>query len=93
LRFKPETSDETRATVIAGLRGLPSHIPTVRRLTVGENAGVTPEAFDVVLIGEFDDVDGYVAYRDHPFHVEFRRTQTTPNVAERASIQYELDDA
>jgi hypothetical protein len=93
LRFKPESSAETRATVVAGLRGLPSHVPTIRGWTVGENAGVNPDTFDVVLVGEFDDVEGYVAYRDHPFHVEFIRTHTKPNTADRASIQFELDDA
>jgi len=45
--------------------------------------------YDYVVVGEFDDVDSYLTYRDHPDHQAFIAELITGYVAERAAVQFE----
>ena len=42
------------------------------------------------IAADFDDVDGYLGYRDHPEHRAIVAQYTTPIVARRFAVQYEL---
>ena len=42
------------------------------------------------MVADFDDVGGYLVYRDHPVHREIIGKYVTPIVADRAAVQYEL---
>ena len=50
---------------------------------------MNPGNYDYVVVGEFDDVDGYLTYRDHPDHQAFIAELITSHVAERAAVQFE----
>jgi hypothetical protein len=50
---------------------------------------VIPGNFDFAVAADFDDVDGYLAYRDHPEHRAIVTEFIQPIVAERAAVQYE----
>ena len=82
----PEHVDATEAA----LAGLPAKVPSIRSYRFGRNLGINPSTFDYVVIAEFDDVDGYLAYRDHPDHKAFIATYTADFVTERAAIQIEI---
>ena len=41
------------------------------------------------MAADFDDVDGYLAYRDHPEHRAIVTEFIQPIVTERAAVQYE----
>ena len=77
------------AKIRAGLDSMPANVPTIRRYHHGSDAGVNPGNYDYVVVGEFDDADGYRAYRDHPHHTAFIAELVTGNVAERAAVQFE----
>ncbi len=64
-------------------------IPTLKSLEVGINAkGAPQENCELVLVCDFEDLDGLEAYRVHPVHVAFGK-YITPLRESRACIDYE----
>ena len=43
------------------------------------------------IVADFDDWDGYVAYRDHPAHVAVGADLILPVLAGRGAVQHEID--
>lgn len=74
--------------VTAALNELPGKIPEIKRYSVGPNAGVGGN-FDYGVIGEFDDVDGFIVYRDHPAHQELIQSVLLGKMVDRAAVQFE----
>jgi hypothetical protein len=89
LRWKPEATPEQRAAVETGLATLPDVIPEIRSYTIGTDAHVNEGNYDLVVVADFDDVDGYLVYRDNADHRAVIRETITPILAERAAIQHE----
>jgi hypothetical protein len=90
LRWKPEATAEQRSHVESGLAELPSLIPEIRSYVFGADARVSEGNFDLAVVADFDDYDGYVAYRDQPDHVAMIAERIRPILAERAAVQHEL---
>jgi Stress responsive A/B Barrel Domain len=88
--WTPEATDEQKERVAAELRKLPALIPSIRALEFGPSAGINPGAFDFGLVADFDDADGYRAYRDNPEHRAIVDQLINPIAARRASTQYEF---
>lgn len=82
-------TEEQRQTIVAELRKLPGAIASVREYRVGPDAGLNPANFDFAVVADFDDADGYRAYRDHPAHRAVVEQYITPVVAGRTAVQYE----
>ena len=83
------TIDEVSATGRA-LDALPGLVPAIRDYRHGGDAGVNSGNFDYVVVADFDDVDGYLAYRDHPDHQALIAEHIAGRVADRAAVQYEV---
>jgi hypothetical protein len=90
LQLHEGTGDASRATIKAALDELPALIPTIRSYVVGLDAGVNAGNHDIVVVADFDDVDGYLVYRDHPEHQRVIREHIAPNLAGRAAVQHAL---
>jgi hypothetical protein len=90
LRWTADTTPEQRAAVVDGLRGLPAVIPELRNYVVGEDAHVNEGNFDLVAVADFDDVAGYLVYRDHPVHQAVIAEHIRPILAARAALQHEI---
>jgi len=88
LRWKPEATPAQRAAVESGLEGLPGRIPEIRGYVVGADAGVNEGNYDLAVVADFDDVDGYLVYRDHLDHQAVIREHIAPILAERAAVQH-----
>lgn len=88
-RWKPETTDEQIRSIEDGLGGLPDLIPELIAYRFGRDIGVGSGNFDFVVTADFDTLDGYVAYRDHPVHRAIAVDEILPNAAERSAIQFE----
>src|ERR1039457_5820231 len=72
------------------VRRLPGAVGSIRDYHVGPDAGVNPgKNYDFAVVAEFDDVDGYLAYRDHPAHRAVVEDYVNPIVARRADAQHE----
>ena len=90
MRWSPEATAEQRQAAADAVRRLPGLIPEIRSYAVGSDAGVNDGNHDFVVVGDFDDVAGYLVYRDHPDHTAAIREYIAPILAERAAIQYEI---
>jgi Stress responsive A/B Barrel Domain len=85
------TADDRRA-VVDGLEALPAVIPEIRSYRVGVDAGLaTAGNSDLVVVADFDDIVGYLVYRDHPVHQDVIARCIAPILASRAAVQHDLD--
>lgn len=91
-RWKPDATDDDKAAVGRALAELPVAIPTLRDYRFGPDAGVNAGNFGFAVVADFDDVDGYLVYRDHPAHQAVIAEHIAPVLAERAAVQFELCD-
>jgi len=91
MRWKEETTADQLSHMEAGLAGLPALVPEIRDYKFGADAGMSPGNFDFAIVADFDDVESYVVYRDHPDHVALINDRIKPLVAERVAVQHELE--
>jgi hypothetical protein len=83
-------SDRQIEDLVHALRGLPAEIPSLRSYVVGRDAGLSPGAgnYDVAVVADCDDADGFVAYRDHPAHRKVIEEHIKPILTGRAAVQH-----
>ncbi len=74
-----------------GLSALPAEIEEIRSYVHGSDAGIGEGNFDYVCVADFDDMQAYITYRDHPKHQQLIQELIRGHVAERAAVQYEYD--
>ncbi len=89
LTLRDTTTDAEVEALLAGLRSLPERIPAIRNYSAGRDAAVNPGNATVGAVGDFDDVDGYLTYRDHPAHIEVIQEHIAPHLDSRTALQYE----
>jgi len=75
--------------VITRLRTLPAVIPELRAYEVGRDAGLSDGNSTLAVVADFDDADGYRAYRDHPEHRRIIDERILPILKGRAAVQHE----
>ena len=83
-----ETTAEDVDEITQRLRALPGRIPQLRSYAVGPDIGIGGNA-DFAIVAEFEDVAGFVAYRDHPEHVAVATECIAPCIATRFAVQFE----
>jgi len=89
-RWTAEATPEQKQRVPEELGRLPALLPTLRAYRLGADLGLVEGNFDFAVAADFDDLDGYLAYRDHPEHQAIIAKYTRPIIAERAAVQYEF---
>jgi hypothetical protein len=89
LTLSGDAGPDTRAAILAELRGLPDRIPEIRSYVVGADAAVNEGNADVGVVADFDSVDDYLVYRDHPEHRSVIERLIAPALAGRTAIQFE----
>lgn len=91
-RFRPEVTADERMAARDALASNKVHCPTVREYTVGLDLGRNPRNWDMVLVGDFDDLAGLEAYFTHPHHNEISDRIDALTEADRtARVQFEID--
>ena len=60
------------------------------RLAECLDAGMNPGNYQFAVVADFDNVEDYLVYRDHPVHRDIIGKYVTPIMADRAAVQYEL---
>jgi len=76
------------AAITAEFATLPPAIEQIRSYSYGPDLGAVAGNFDYVVIGEFDSIDDFFAYRDHPAHQALVNTFIAPYVTERRAVQF-----
>lgn len=77
--------------IVEGLRGLPALVPEIRSYSVGVDVGLAEGNYDLVVVGDFDDVDGYKAYSANADHQAVISERIKPFMAARSAVQYAVD--
>lgn len=86
-RWSDEAPDGHVDAVGEALGRLPALIPEIRDYRFGPDIGVNEGNFDYVVTADFDSVEDYVTYRDHPDHREVVTGLIVPNIAARSAVQ------
>jgi hypothetical protein len=68
-RFREDVSEATITDLTRRLRALRESVPSIRSYEVGRDAGISEGAWDLVVVGAFDDEAGWRAYSTHPDHL------------------------
>jgi hypothetical protein len=89
-RWVPGATQEQKERVASELRRLPSVVPSLRTYHLGSDVGVNQGNFEFAVTADFDDVDGYLAYRDHPEHRAIVGQFIQPIAGQRAAVQFEF---
>jgi Stress responsive A/B Barrel Domain len=89
-RWTAEATEEQKQHVAAELGRLPALVPSLRAFHIGSDLGINPGNFDYAVTADFNDVDGYLAYRDHPEHRAMISHFIVPLAAQRVAVQYEF---
>ena len=89
-RWTPEATQEQKQRVTAELSRLPALLPVLRAYHMGADLGINEGNFEWAAVADFDDLQGYLTYRDNPVHRAIIAEFIRPIVAERAAIQYEF---
>ena len=82
-------TEENIQQVCAGFDDLQSAIPLVRNMIYGPDLDLVEGNYDFAMIADFDSVDDWQAYRDHPEHQSFAQS-FVPWASAAARIQFEL---
>lgn len=87
--WTPEATDAQKKRVGEELSRLPGVVPSIRAYAMGTDIGVNAGNWDFAVSGDFDDLDGYLAYRDDPTHQAIIKEHIQPIIATRAAVQFE----
>lgn len=90
LRWVAGVTPEQRAALESRLAALPGRIPEIRSYKFGNDALMNEGNFDLAIVADFDNVNDYLVYRDHPDHVAVITECIRPILAERAAVQHEI---
>jgi hypothetical protein len=67
-------------------------VPSLRSYLLGPDLGVNEGNYDFGIVAAFDDMDGYLAYRDNPDHRAIIAEWITPIIASRVAVQISAED-
>jgi hypothetical protein len=91
LRFKDETSDDSKRAMRAALEALPAQIPELLAYRVGADAGLVEGNFDFAIVADLAGAQAFRVYAEHPAHKAAIEQRIRPILAERVAVQYRLD--
>lgn len=83
-------ADHQIAEFAARLATMPDHIDEIRRYEHGDDLQLGPGTSDYVLVADFDTVEDYRSYAQHPYHTEFIDTIVKPLIKSVNRVQYHL---
>ena len=87
--FEEHVDDEHIERLRDALSALPAEIEDIRGYVHGRDVNISEGNFDYAVVADFDNVHGFVAYRDHPKHVLLIEELIKGHVTNRAAVQYQ----
>ena len=88
--FVDDATDEQIAAVTEALETLPGLIPEIRDYRVGRDAGINEGNQQYAVVADFENVDDYLVYRDHPAHLAVIAERIRPILGSRAAVQFHI---
>ena len=72
------------------LSTMPDNVPGIHRYEHGDDLQLGPNTSDYVLVAEFETVEDYRYYANHPYHVAFVEDCVKPILQSISRAQYHL---
>ena len=91
-RWNSQSSPEHVAALEEALSGLPALLPSLRRYSYGSDAGLNEGNYEFAVVAEFDNAEGYLAYRDNDEHHRIIQTFIAPYLDSRTVVQFDFND-
>ena len=88
-RWGDHVDEDHVEAVRDGLSKLPGQIDSIRSYVHGSDVGVSEGNWDYAVVADFDNVQGFITYRDHPTHLLLIEELIRGHTAERAAVQYQ----
>ena len=76
-------------TIVAELIAFGPTCPEILTYQVGRDIGATPGTADVAVVAEFETLDNYRVYAEHPEHLRILNEHIRPNLLSMARVQTE----
>ena len=87
--FIERATQAQKSALDSALQRLPDTVDSIKSYTCRPNIG-SPGNHDYIVIGDFDDMDGYHRYANHPDHLGVIETYVKPILDTVARIQIEI---
>lgn len=91
MQLSNDATEADAAAIVAGLETLPGLVPEIRSYSVGRDAGLAEGNFDIVVVGDFDDEDGFRGYGANADHQAVIAERIKPFLAGRSAVQYLIE--
>lgn len=86
--FADHVDADTRAAILAELDALPTHFPTMRGWSRGDNISRRDDTYAHAFVVDFADEAELVGYLDSAVHEQFVAERWKPNVRDRAITSF-----
>jgi len=87
--FVPTFTAEQRADWIALVAALPTRIPEIRAMSIGEDVVHGAASHEIAIVADFDSLADLETYSTHPAHAEVLAV-SSPVKASLAVVDFEL---
>lgn len=88
-RLKPGSAEEA-PRILGELERIGNSIPSIASFRAGPDVGENAGNFDIAACVDFENLDAYRKYRDHPEHVRFFEEVMRPHLDARSAVQFEI---
>jgi hypothetical protein len=83
----PEATDDAKRQASAEIAKLPGQMTGLLSYQFGVDAGLNQGNADFAIVADFEDTDAYLAYRDHPAHLDVITRFMRPITKQRVAVQ------
>jgi hypothetical protein len=90
LRWNDTVTDADIVEIGQALDGLPAAIPEIAVYRHGRDLQLAPTNADYVIVADFESVEDYLVYRDHPEHQRVIAELITDRASDRVGVQFEF---
>jgi Stress responsive A/B Barrel Domain len=86
--LKPDAPADQVDQIAAAIAALTATLPEVRSAAVGADLGLREGNASFAIAMQFDDVDGFKVYADHPEHIRIIKELIGPWITARSPVQF-----
>lgn len=91
MRLIPEATESDVRGITDALETLPAAIPEILSYSIGCDLGLAEDNFDICLVADFSDQDGYETYSANAEHQAIIASLIRPLLAGRSAVQHVVD--
>jgi hypothetical protein len=86
--LKPDAPADQVERISEAVHALGATLPEVRSLAIGSDLALREGNASFAIAAEFDDVEAFKVYADHPEHVRIITELIGPHIASRHPVQF-----